>query len=39
MRRLVEPRDAAEATLFLASSAARYITGVTLKVNGGKLIS
>lgn len=39
MRRLVEPQDAAEATLFLASKEARYITGVTLKVNGGKLIS
>jgi NAD(P)-dependent dehydrogenase (short-subunit alcohol dehydrogenase family) len=39
MRRLVEPQDAAEATLYLASKEARYVTGVTLKVNGGKLIS
>lgn len=39
MRRLVEPQDAAEATLFLASKEARYITGVTLKVNAGKLIT
>lgn len=39
LRHLVEPQDAAEATLFLASDEARYITGVTLKVNAGKLIS
>lgn len=39
MRRLVEPEDAAAATLFLASDAARYITGITLKVNAGKLIT
>jgi 3-oxoacyl-[acyl-carrier protein] reductase len=38
LRRLVEPVDAAEATLFLASREARYITGVTLQVNAGKLI-
>ena len=38
MRCLVEPEDTAEAVLFLASSASRYITGVTLNVNAGNLI-
>ena len=38
MRALVEPIDTAEAALFLASDAARYITGVTLNVNAGNLI-
>jgi 3-oxoacyl-[acyl-carrier protein] reductase len=38
MRALVEPEDTAEAALFLASSAGRYITGVTLNVNAGNLI-
>lgn len=38
MRALVEPVDTAEAALFLASGAARYITGVTLNVNAGNLI-
>lgn len=38
MRALVEPQDTAEAALFLASDAARYITGVTLNVNAGNLI-
>ena len=38
MRALVEPVDTAEAVLFLASDAARYITGVTLNVNAGNLI-
>jgi 3-oxoacyl-[acyl-carrier protein] reductase len=38
MRALVEPIDTAEAVLFLASDAARYITGVTLNVNAGNLI-
>lgn len=38
LRRLVEPRDSAEAVLFLASEAARCITGVTLSVNAGNLI-
>src|SRR5262245_12475370 len=33
MRALVEPVDTAEAVLFLASDAARYITGITLNVN------
>ncbi len=38
MRALVEPEDTAEAALFLASEAGRYITGVTLNVNAGNLI-
>jgi 3-oxoacyl-[acyl-carrier protein] reductase len=39
LRHLVEPEDAAAATLFLASKEARYVTGVTLPVNAGKLIT
>jgi 3-oxoacyl-[acyl-carrier protein] reductase len=38
MRTLVEPQDSAEAALFLASAAARYITGVNLTVNAGNLM-
>ena len=38
MRALVEPVDTAEAVLFLASDAARFITGITLSVNAGNLI-
>jgi 3-oxoacyl-[acyl-carrier protein] reductase len=38
MKCLVEPQDAAEAVLFLASDAARYITGVNLNVNAGNLM-
>ena len=38
MRTLVEPQDSAEAALFLASDAARYITGVNLMVNAGNLM-
>ena len=32
---LGEPRDVANAALFLASDEARWITGVTLPVDGG----
>lgn len=35
MRRLGETQDVAEAVAFLASDAAKYITGETLHVNGG----
>lgn len=38
MRTLVEPQDTAAAALFLASSEARYITGVNLTVNAGNLM-
>jgi NAD(P)-dependent dehydrogenase (short-subunit alcohol dehydrogenase family) len=34
----VEPRDVANAVLFLASDEARYITGVTLPVDAGCLV-
>lgn len=38
MRTLVEPKDTAEAALFLASGEARFITGVNLNVNAGNLM-
>lgn len=38
MGRLADPQDIADATLFLASDMARYITGVTLPVDGGWLM-
>jgi 3-oxoacyl-[acyl-carrier protein] reductase len=38
MRTLVEPQDSAEAALYLASDAARYVTGVNLMVNAGNLM-
>jgi NAD(P)-dependent dehydrogenase (short-subunit alcohol dehydrogenase family) len=37
MRRLAEPRDVADAIVFLASDRAGMITGHTLPVNGGFL--
>ena len=37
--RMVEPEDIADAVLFLASDAARMVTGVALDVDGGVLIS
>jgi 3-oxoacyl-[acyl-carrier protein] reductase len=39
LRRLGEPQDIAEAILFLASDAARWITGVVLDVNGGQAMA
>jgi 3-oxoacyl-[acyl-carrier protein] reductase len=36
--RLGQPRDVAAATLFLASSASSWITGVTLDIAGGKIM-
>jgi NAD(P)-dependent dehydrogenase (short-subunit alcohol dehydrogenase family) len=38
VRRLGEPRDVADAILFLASDAASFITGVVLDVNGGQVM-
>lgn len=35
LRRVADPEEIAETVLFLASDAARYITGTTLDVNGG----
>ena len=35
LRRIAEPKDIANATLFLASDSSRCITGTTLDVNGG----
>jgi len=37
MHRLAEPDEVADAIVFLASSAASMITGVTLPVDGGFL--
>jgi 3-oxoacyl-[acyl-carrier protein] reductase len=39
MGRLAEPRDVADAVLFLASDQARFLTGVCLPVDGGRSIS
>lgn len=39
MQRLAEPRDVASAALFLASDEASYITGITLDVSGGWVMS
>ncbi|HIP78769.1 MAG TPA: SDR family oxidoreductase, partial [Kiloniellaceae bacterium] len=36
--RFSTPHDIAEATLFLASDAAEFLTGVTLEVDGGRCI-
>ena len=36
--RLAEPGEIADATLFLASDQARYITGATLNITGGQLM-
>jgi NAD(P)-dependent dehydrogenase (short-subunit alcohol dehydrogenase family) len=37
LRRLANPKEIAEAILFLASPRASYITGTTLTVDGGAL--
>ena len=36
LRRLGEPRDIAQAVIFLLSDAASFITGETLVVSGGR---
>lgn len=38
MGRLAEPKEVAEAALFLAADASSYITGAVLDINGGFLI-
>ena len=38
LRRLGEPRDIADAILFLASDAAAFVTGAVLDVNGGQVM-
>jgi NAD(P)-dependent dehydrogenase (short-subunit alcohol dehydrogenase family) len=38
-RRLGEPQDIADAILFLASDAAKWVTGVVLDVNGGQVMA
>jgi 3-oxoacyl-[acyl-carrier protein] reductase len=37
--RLAQPRDIADAIVFLASDEARYVTGVSIDVNGGQHMS
>ena len=39
LRRIGQPEDIAEAVLFLVSQSSNWITGVTLDVNGGLLMS
>jgi NAD(P)-dependent dehydrogenase (short-subunit alcohol dehydrogenase family) len=39
LRRLGEPSDIAAAAVFLASDAASWITGTTLVIDGGALVS
>jgi 3-oxoacyl-[acyl-carrier protein] reductase len=39
LRRVAEPDEIADAVLFLASDAARYINGVALDVNGGLVMA
>ena len=38
LKRLAEPEDHAQAMLFLASDAASYLNGVTLDINGGRVM-
>jgi len=37
LRRLAEPADVADAVAFLVSPGAGYITGETIRVNGGRI--
>ena len=38
LQRIGQPEDVAAATLFLASEASSWITGVTLDISGGKIM-
>jgi NAD(P)-dependent dehydrogenase (short-subunit alcohol dehydrogenase family) len=38
LKHLIEPRDVAEAVVFLASEGGRYITGINLNVNAGSIM-
>ena len=38
VKRLGEPREIAEAVVFLASDSAAFINGATLDVNGGQVM-
>jgi 3-oxoacyl-[acyl-carrier protein] reductase len=38
MKRVGEPREIADACVFLASNAASYVTGETLAIDGGALL-
>ena len=38
LKRLAEPEDHAQAMLFLASDSASYLNGITLDVNGGRVM-
>jgi 3-oxoacyl-[acyl-carrier protein] reductase len=38
LRRLAEPEDHAEAMVFLASDSAAYLNGITLDINGGRVM-
>jgi 3-oxoacyl-[acyl-carrier protein] reductase len=38
LQRIGQPQDVAQATLFLASDASAWITGVTLDIAGGKIM-
>jgi acetoacetyl-CoA reductase len=39
MRRLATPDDVAGAVAYLASDAAGYVTGETIRVNGGQVMA
>jgi 3-oxoacyl-[acyl-carrier protein] reductase len=38
LKRLAKPEDVAEAIVFLASDGANYMTGETIRINGGQVM-